>query len=392
MHFDGQRAFEYAKSISFPRLSAGPGERKAGDHIISVLEGFGLEPKVHSFTYSPFPYAVVLRATLLFQIVLLFAMISVSQHSPFSAAVIAILFFVLSLKSTRWGSLFEIGYDIGRMKSSRNIIVRAAGTAPHTNLIFLAHYDSKSQTLPLLFRVLCYSLFYIGSLALALLVICGILLGQGVLPAEVLMTTALALSAISVPLLFNFTSDGSPGALDNASGVGIVLELARNLSGSVPDGLDVSFVFTGAEEEGLAGAVKFAQELGFTYNGRKTYCVSYDGAGAAGKLRVTSRYGIPPVRTSRKLVEVISRFCSEEGIECYETYLPVGAGLEQTPLSYRGFDVVTVHSGKLGRAVLAIHSPEDTIKNLDREAMERCGLVGEAVAEIIAKKGDGKYD
>lgn len=392
MHFDGQRACEYAKSIAYPRLSAGPGERKAGDHIISVLEDLGLEPKVHSFTYSPFPYAVVLRATLIFQVVLLFSMISVSQYNPFFGAIIAILFIALSLKSTRWSSLFEIGYDIGRVKLSRNIIVRASGTAPHTNLIFLAHYDSKSQTLPLLFRVLCYSFFYVGSLVVALLVVGGIALGSGVLPAEVLKITALALSAMSLPLLFNFTSDRSPGALDNASGVGIVLELARNLAGSVPDSLDVSFVFTGAEEEGLAGAVKFAQELGFTYNGRKTYCVSYDGAGAAGKLRVTSRYGIPPVRTSRELVEVVGRFCREQGIECDETYLPVGAGLEQTPLSYRGFEVVTVHSGKLDRAVLAIHSPDDTVEHLDAGAMERCGSVGEAVAERLAKKGDGMYD
>jgi len=384
MPFNGQRAYEYAKSISFPRLSAGPGERKAGDCIISVLEGFGLKPRIHSFSYSSFPCTVVLRAVLIVQVFLLIFMISVSKSSPFFALVTAVLFLAITLKSTRWGNLFEMGYDIGHLKSSRNIIMRITGSAPHTNLIFMAHYDSKSQTLPLFLRVLCYALFYSGSLALTLLVVCGVLLGRGALITGDFMFAGVAVSVISIPLIFNLTRDSSPGALDNASGVGIVLELARNLSGKVPDGLDVTFLFTGAEEDGLAGAVRFAQDLGFTYNDRKTYCVSYDGAGASGKIRLTSRYGMPPVRTSRNLVKAIGSFLTEEGIESNETYLPVGAGLEQTPLSCRGFEVVTVHSGKLSREVLAIHSPGDRPENLDIGAMEKCGRIGEAVTAFLS--------
>ena len=40
----------------------------------------------------------------------------------------------------------------------------------------------------------------------------------------------------------------SPGADDNASGVAVTLELARNLAGHPPDGLEVTFIAFGAEE------------------------------------------------------------------------------------------------------------------------------------------------
>jgi Zn-dependent M28 family amino/carboxypeptidase len=241
--------------------------------------------------------------------------------------------------------------------------------------------------LPILFRVLCYSLFYIGTIVFLLVLSMTVLLGSRPVPSKGYFLTAGVLSLLALPLLFNSTRDESPGALDNASGVGIVLELARIFRDCIPAGLDITFLFTGAEEEGLAGAVRFVQEMSPGYNGRRTYCVNYDGAGAAGKIRLTSRYGIPPVKTSEELVDIIKRYCREHDLACHETYLPVGAGLEQTPMFHRGFEAVTIHSGKLDRAVLAIHSPDDRPENLDVPSMESCGRAGEAVAWTLSAQG-----
>lgn len=386
MLFDASRALEHIRSISFPRLSSSPGERRAGDYIISELKSFGLEPKVQSFSYSLFPYAIVLKASLIFQVFLLLYSISICVEVPFLAGCLAVFLIAYTLKSTRWGSLFEVTYDIGPKRSSRNIYERISGEDPHTNIIFLAHYDSKSQTIPILFRVLFYSLFYLGMLCLSLLLLALMVTGLCDYFREGLMHAGVIVSLFTLPVVFNFTKNSSPGALDNASGVGIVLELARTFASRPPVGLDITFLFTGAEEVGLAGAIRYVQRMGFTYNGRRTFCVSYDGAGAKGKLRLTSRYGIPPVRTSRELVSLAKELCKARNIDCVETYLPVGAGLEQTPISYRGFEVITIHSGKLDRTVLSIHSKNDRPDGIDTRAVERCGHLGEVVAHTLAKR------
>jgi acetylornithine deacetylase/succinyl-diaminopimelate desuccinylase-like protein len=374
------------RSLSFPRLSSTPGEEKAGNYIIDQLKRYGLEPKIQSFSFSAFPYAVVLRATVLFQAFLLLFSIIQSGERPFLAALLALFLLGFTLMSTRWGSLFEAAYDMGPKKKSRNIYVRIAGNEPHSNLVFLAHYDSKSQTIPIAARVLFYLLFYFGAILLAGLILVLLALGHGDVVREKLVGAGVIVSLCSLPILLNFTGNASPGALDNASGAAIVLELARCLSGRVPKGLDITFLFTGAEEMGLAGAVKFIQELGGTYDGRKCFCLSYDGAGAEGKLRFTTRYGMPPVRTSGELRDLAITFCESQGIECHETFLPVGAGLEQTPLSYHGFDVITVHSGGLGRPLLAVHSRGDVPENLDLASIEKCGKLGEAVAYLLAER------
>lgn len=56
------------------------------------------------------------------------------------------------------------------------------------------------------------------------------------------------------------TVPGSPGADDNATGVAVVLEVARVLAGWTPD-LSVEFVGFALEEIGLVGSTQYAQEL-----------------------------------------------------------------------------------------------------------------------------------
>jgi Zn-dependent M28 family amino/carboxypeptidase len=50
----------------------------------------------------------------------------------------------------------------------------------------------------------------------------------------------------------------SPGANDNASGVGVVLALAEHFAARPPAHVRLGFLFTGAEETGLHGATAFA--------------------------------------------------------------------------------------------------------------------------------------
>jgi hypothetical protein len=392
MAFEAARAFAHVRALSFPRLSSTSGEEKAGEYIIAQLRSCGLEPREHPFTYSIFPYAVVLRVSVLLQACLLLVGILQSEARPWLAASLALLLLGLTLSSTRWGKLFEAAYDVGPRRKSRNIYVRLPAEGPGPNLIFLAHYDSKSQTMPIVMRVLFYILFYAGVVSLAVAILAFLAAGHGAVIREMFLGAGMIVSLLSLPIVLNFTGNKSPGALDNASGAGIVLELARCLGGKIPPGIDVTFVFTGAEEMGLAGAIRFGQQFGASYHGRETLCLCYDGAGAEGKLRLTTSYGVPPVRTSRELVKLALSFCRRAGIACGETYLPVGAGLEQTPIAHRGFDVLTVHSGRLGHPLFAVHSPGDLPENLHLASLENCGKLGESIPVLLAERKNQSGD
>ncbi len=388
MSFDARNAFEYVRDLSFPRLFSTPEERAAGEYITRRLRSFGYEPRAHTFSYSLFPFATVPRLVLVIQAALLLTALRLAPDRALPASVLLLFLLVLTVVSTRWGSFFEKAYDVGRQHVSRNIYVRAAGKEPHTDVILLAHYDSKSQSIPIVARVVCYSLFTVGLVVLSLAALALLVAGGGEWAGETLFGAGALLVILTLPLLFNRTGNRSPGALDNASGAGIVLELARGCSEGVPDGLDVTFLFTGAEEAGLAGAVRFMQDHRGDYSGKSTYCIAYDGAGAPGKIRVTSRYGLPPVRTSRRLVGLVLEQCTRLGYPAGEVTLPVGAGLEQTPVSHHGIEVVTVHSGKLGRPVLAVHSAGDVLENIDPDALGRCGRLGSEVLEALASGVD----
>ena len=77
------------------------------------------------------------------------------------------------------------------------------------------------------------------------------------------------------------TVAGSPGAVDNAAGVAVVLELARVLAAEPPP-QPVMLVFTAAEEIGLVGAEALAAE----YADRTSFAIALDLIGGDGELVV----------------------------------------------------------------------------------------------------------
>ncbi|MBA3394299.1 MAG: M20/M25/M40 family metallo-hydrolase [Deltaproteobacteria bacterium] len=75
------------------------------------------------------------------------------------------------------------------------------------------------------------------------------------------------------------TVRGSPGAIDNAAAVGVLLELARTLA-TTPPATPVIIAFTANEEIGLVGAEALAAQLG----DEVTIAISLDVIGGTGEL------------------------------------------------------------------------------------------------------------
>jgi Zn-dependent M28 family amino/carboxypeptidase len=155
------------------------------------------------------------------------------------------------------------------------------------------------------------------------------------------------------------------------------------LSENPPEKVNLVFVATGAEEDGLAGAMRYIQKYSQDFDPKRSFFVNYDGVGAEGKITITTKYGIPPTIASRKLSELAIKIASQKGIKASEGYVPIGAGFDQFPIAARGFETVTISSGKFGPAILSIHSSHDCLENVSLEALQKTGDIGFELAEQI---------
>ncbi len=83
------------------------------------------------------------------------------------------------------------------------------------------------------------------------------------------------------------------GANDNASGVAVVLAVARALAQSpVPPGRSVAFVFFGAEEQGVRGSEFYLEQPLFPL-AQTVACLNFDGVGVGEEIRVLAGLNFP---------------------------------------------------------------------------------------------------
>ena len=307
-----------------------------------------------------------------------------SAKQPIFASLLCVGMLMIALSLTRWQKKLEWLYDVGKAHTSENIVATSAPSAGVTlDLIFVAHYDSKSQVLPIAVRALCYCVAVGGLIGLTLLTLIQTVL-KAQLPSPLIWAVAGPICFCLLLLQFNFTQNRSPGAFDNASGVGILLELARCLAAPpLSNRMRLTFLSPGAEEYGMCGALRYIQRHATDYNPDRTYVVNLDGVGAVGKLTLITRYGMPPVVTSERLGSAIAACGKEVGVEVSEIYSPAGVGYDQLPIASRGFETVTLSSGGFGRAALKIHSKRDGMDLIHQDQLQRVGDVLVRFAENL---------
>ena len=195
-------------------------------------------------------------------------------------------------------------------------------------------------------------------------------------------TTMLCLLLLQI----NLTQNRSPGGFDNASGVGVMLEVARVVMARGEERC-VTFLAAGAEEFGMCGALRYVQTHADEYNPDRTYVVNLDGLGVGKGINVVTRYGIPPVRTANVLADLFQASGESLGVRVSERYLPIGVGLDSIPIASRGFETVTLTAGSVDRAALKIHSKRDRSDLLN---VERLQQVGELIVDVIERTAVSK--
>lgn len=351
-----------------PRAVGSDGERKCAALLAHLLGCHDLEVRIQPFRISRWPLRF---ATYLMPVVaavcILAAALSLPDRAGLASVILAVMLAVVAA-STRLHRLGDHLFDRGGQVRSANIVARSQRwIEDRPCLLFMAHYDSKSQPFPIAVRL--------GALFMAVgsvVVLLGVALSAAFElyePSVFALWLPATIGLVSLLLLFlGFPGNRSPGAMDNGSGLAVMLALAGELPGVCDDRCNLMFVATGAEELGLGGALRFAQEHGGKLDPGRTLCINFDILGGGGKVRLAG---------SKRSIG------SEGGIierRLRAGRLPVilGAGMDHMRLEAAGFRAFSLTQSDL-RSLWHVHGPRDTI---DRVGTDQLARIVDAVGEL----------
>ena len=387
-NFDARRAYQHVKAIAFPRGVGSTGETAAREYIVRHFRDLGLHVVREPFHFTKFPAEVLPRLVCAIFTPLVFMVPWLGERFSIQMCLLCLGSLAVAMALTRWQQPLEKLYDVGKKWRSENVIATndVPQTADAPTLIFVAHYDSKSQVLPIAVRAAAYGIAIAGLISLTGFILVQLLF-QFWPPNAVLWGIASVSGFCLLLLQFNFTQNRSPGGFDNASGIGVLLELAR---AGMSQKSRCIFLATGAEEYGMCGALRYIQRRSCTMHpierlakDEKTFVINLDGLGVGNSVNVITRYGIPPTRTARKLAEALRASGEALGIKTRERYFPIGVGFDSIPIASRGFEAVTLTSGDVGKVALKVHSKHDRGELLNVESLQR---VGELILFFLSER------
>ena len=384
MNFNPQMALNYAAALARPRRVGTGGDEEVATEIAEKLRGWGYEVERQPFTFSTAPQVfltlVVLAASVLVLMMLL-------AHERFSiiadVAAVALLLLVVWFmplnrrvqsaaleqngRGLQWGQRFTTANLVATPPSTS---LRSAQDAlPHLYLV--AHYDSKSQRMPLAARIALFMLAISAGLILVILTLLEV-------STIFYLPIGLLALAAAVPLLFLDAGNNSPGAIDNASSVGLVLHLAEVLAQRTDwqSKLRLTILIPGAEELTLMGSVAYVTTyealLRKQDRSGRLHVLNFDGVGLDGDLYTVGRSHPAPNSDRISLLRRVQDACTELDLPL-KRFGFVGALFDHIPFAQRGFDAISLIA--IGRASRSVHTPADAIDQLHVRGFDRAGRV-----------------
>ncbi|MHB8894594.1 MAG: M28 family metallopeptidase [Candidatus Geothermincolia bacterium] len=381
-HFDAQRAFGHVEALSaWRRLAGTPGEAAAQEYIRGAGREIGVEMRDEEFSYSELPLKVAIPATCLV-IGAISVMASLAYLWGSSLVIIPGVALLLTVFiGFRWSGTFERFASRGKMRSI-NLVGEIEGRDPKGTVLLSAHYDSKSQLMPVVLRAGLFMAGYFSAILFGItLVVVGIMAaaGRDYLGSRAGFYVSLVPPVLLLGLIFNVTGNRSPGALDDASGIAVILEVARGAAVNPPENYNLRIAAFGCEEIGLCGSIGYLRAHQEELRKAPFFMLNYDMPfSSSGNIIVNSGFELPPVRTSRKLYGMIRDACDEMGFKLSRVFLPVGAGADHMPWVKHGFEATCLVS-----AATSIHSARDSLDKVNREGLRRAGEVTLAVLRSL---------
>jgi Zn-dependent M28 family amino/carboxypeptidase len=162
-----------------------------------------------------------------------------------------------------------------------------------------------------------------------------------------------------IPLMQKGEGVFSPGANDNASGVGVLLALAEGLAGQEPAQKSIGFLFTTAEESGLYGSREFVQSHADWAKTTAVICVDMVGSGDV--LYCVAKEGVfNPFFTSSELQHALQK--ANPSLRPLWHTLRSG---DYAAFCLAGFQAISLESGGKSLHDWSYHSVFDTAEKID---------------------------
>lgn len=401
---DAQDAYQYTKDLSFPRLVGTNGQKKAANYIANKFKEFGIQVNREEFKCSNFPINFVFRviAPVVGVLVLLmdiFYLLSQSfstdqfhiiQVSPL-AIIFSIITFILALMTpTIQTKCFGKFSNFKPNFRCENIVGEILSEDSKTNVILMGHYDTKSQLYPAIIRVFLFLIGIIWAMIISIIMFLGqILLLIGF--SEPISSNSILFDLFHITfwkaffpfiinflLIFNYVGNKSPGAIDNASAVGIILALAKKFQENPLKNVNLYFAATDAEELGLYGAAAYIQKHKSEFDPKNTYFLNYDSPAVKGKIKLLTSYGIPKRSTSKVINKILFKIAKEHEINIGSIYLPFGAATDHVPIQAKGYEIAVMVS-----LVRRVHTKKDSIEYISVEGLQIPAILGYEFAKRI---------
>ena len=366
---------DHVKSLAFQRTASSTGETEAISYIENELAKEKIKSKIEYFSWTG-PTRILMRTTyLIISMYLLLARV----------ILVLVVYFIIKYLSERTRNMTLI-----KKESSKNIFAEIPANKKGKNkllVIFTAHYDSISANIP--YKVQ-WVMFFIYRLIIGFYVIVIIVFSLGLtldflsivlLPNSIIIMIAIISLIgiiISVPILYLvFNEKPSAGSIDNASGVSILIELAKHFQRNPLEKMDILFIWPGAEEWGLKGSKKFCRkhiiDLNEKYDLNRSILINIDMVGSY--IGLLDRVGLFRKRLNKNLNDVCEATAKNLNIPLTRYNKLISPKSDHR--SFRSYvkrarkklQIVYFHSDN---DIKYIHSPKDTPDKCSAKNLNGC--------------------
>lgn len=366
----------HVEALAYERSAASIGETRAINYIQKELKGNNINSKVEYFSWStPIRYLMKTIYLMIFTYLLVYRLF-----------LIIVFFYFVKYTFQRTRRISFVNRD-----QSKNIFAKIPSKKKVPNqpiIIFSAHYDSIASRIPYIMQKIVMVIIKIIILPyLALSIFISLWLVLNIISITNFNTFLLFLISISsvttvsvfIPIfLFVFTTSKSTGSIDNASGVSILIELAKKVKENQLTNYDVLFLWCGAEEWGLKGSKRFvakhAKEYNRIYDFSKSININIDMVGSY--VGLLDKSGLLSKKAINKNLNQIIKASAEElniPITLYNKRIkPKSDNISFNKFlkkSNKSFQTALFHSD---RDSIYIHSKKDTPEKCSNIIMDDC--------------------
>jgi hypothetical protein len=382
--------YRITKRLAFPRLIGSEGEKKAREIVVDEFKKVGYNPIYRDPFKTSFYNWILVRLIFIFTGSILIFLALSTYINPYLTLSLSIFAIYISYKAlgVAVSTKIKLFKNEASNYETENIYTRLKSSNSKAKIIFMGHWDSKSQSFPTSTRIIIFLISVFGSLILMITYLIFSLLKMFLnfdIPIlnNILLDVSLVIALIGAVNYFNKTGNDSPGAYDNAAAVGVLVELARYYKLNSINNIDLLFLSTSSEELNLGGAVHFIQKYKHEFDKNSTYFINLDLIGGNELIRLITSYGIPRKASSKKLIKLFVDSSEKLNIKLKDVYAPTGAWSDYMPIVNEGFEACWLGSQP---GLKYVHTRKDNMDLVSKEGIRNVLLLCVDVVNEINKE------